>query len=245
MTIIILYEPTFRCIDEVMRKSGEVFLNRLDAARRLAERLSHLKGEHPLVLAIPRGAVPMGKVIADSLDGELDVVLVHKLGAPGNPEYAIGAISENGTVHLSADAGGGYGRDYIEQEVQAELSVLRERRQLYTPIRAPIDPADRVVIVVDDGSATGRTMTAALKTLKPRRPRRLIAALGVAPADVVEELQALADEVVCLSTPSRFYAVGEFFADFRQVSDEEVIACLREVAGKAGSDRVSKPDKNK
>jgi len=198
-----------------MRKSGGMFLNRLDAARELAERLSHLKGEHPLVLAIPRGAVPMGKAIAESLEGELDVVLVHKLGAPVNPEYAIGAVSEDGTVQLSADAGGGYGSDYVEQEVQSELSVLRERRRLYTPIQTPIDPTDRVVIVVDDGSAIGRTMTAALKALKPRKPRRLIAALGVAPADVVKELRALPDEVLCLSTPSRFYAVGEFFADFR------------------------------
>lgn len=224
-----------------MRKASTLFLNRLDAAHQLADRLAHLKGERPLVLAIPRGAVPMGKALAEALDGELDVVLVHKLGAPGNPEYALGAVSEDGTVHLSADAETGYLSDYIEQEIQAELRVLRERRQRYTPIRAPIDPAGRVVVVVDDGSATGRTMTAALKTLKPRKPKRLIAALGVAPANVVRELRTLADEVVCLNTPAHFFAVGQFFADFDQVSDEEVVACLREAAGTPAGNEPYEP----
>ena len=175
----------------------------------------------------------MGKVIANILDGELDVVLVHKLGAPGNPEYALGAVSEDGSVYFE-EGTTPYRRADLEDEIQAELTVLRERRKLYTPVRTPADPAARTVVVVDDGSATGRTMTAALNTLRPRSPRRLIAALGVAPADVVGRLERLADEVVCLDTPSPFYAVGEFFADFHQVSDEEVVACLRGAAEKAG-----------
>ncbi|HET8700220.1 MAG TPA: phosphoribosyltransferase family protein [Nitrococcus sp.] len=205
-----------------------MFKNRADAAQQLAQRLQHLKGEHPLVLAIPRGAVPMAKLIADALDGELDTVLVHKLGAPGNPEYAIGAVSEDGTVKLSEQRRKLYSEDYIEREVDAQLNNLRERRRRYTPVRPPIDPSDRVVIVVDDGSATGATMIAALQTLRQRKPRRLIAALGVAPPDALRRFEEAADAVICLAAPAVFCAVGQHFSDFSQVSDEEVIELLRQ-----------------
>ncbi|WP_435099582.1 phosphoribosyltransferase [Arhodomonas sp. AD133] len=204
-----------------------MFRDRLDAAHQLAERLRHTDGQNPLVLAIPRGGVPMGRVIAVALHGDLDVVLVHKIGAPANPEYAIGAVSEDGTVQLRDDA---WERRYpqrIREEIDDQLAVLRQRRRQYTPVRPPIDPTDRVVIVVDDGSATGATMEAALTTLRNRAPRRLIAALGVAPAGVVTRLADIADEVVCVSSPSPFFAVGQHFIDFGQVSDAEVIACLQ------------------
>lgn len=204
-----------------------MFKNRADAALQLVQRLEHLKGEQPLVLAIPRGAVPMAKLIAEALDGELDAVLVRKLGAPGNPEYAIGAVSENGTVKLS-EHGHRLSEDYIEREVDAQVRVLGERRQRYTPVRPPIDPAGRVVIVVDDGSATGATMIAALQTLRQRKPRQLIAALGVAPPDTLRRIEAEADAVICLAAPAAFYAVGQYFSDFGQVSDEEVIELLRQ-----------------
>lgn len=205
-----------------------MFKDRADAAGQLVERLRHLKGEHPLVLAIPRGAVPMAKHIADALGGELDVVLVHKLGAPGNPEYAIGAVSEDGTVQLSEHGRRLCSEDYLEHEVDAQLRTLRERRQLYTPVRPPVDPTGRVVIVVDDGSATGATMIAALQTLRQRQPSRLIAALGVAPPDTLRRIEVEADEVICLLTPSLFYAVGQYFSDFRQVGDAEVVELLRQ-----------------
>ncbi|HEX5512813.1 MAG TPA: phosphoribosyltransferase family protein [Gammaproteobacteria bacterium] len=204
-----------------------MFRDRLDAAEQLARRLSHLKGQHPLVVGIPRGAVPMAKLIADALDGELDVVLVHKLGAPGNPEYAIGAISEDGTLQISEAADRLFaGGDYLQEEAQAQLSVLQARRLRYTPGRKPIDVTGRIVVVVDDGSATGATLLAALRVLREQRPQRLIAAIGVAPADTLSKIEAAADEVVCLAAPSFFYAVGQFFDDFRQVSDEEVIELL-------------------
>jgi putative phosphoribosyl transferase len=202
-----------------------MFRDRLEAARRLAERLDALRGRRPLVLAIPRGGVPMARVIADALEGELDVVLVRKLGAPGNPEYAIGAVSEDGAVSLED-----WARHYPEQAVSREVERQRERiaarRRHYTPIRPPIDPSGRVVVVVDDGSATGATMAAALTTLRRRDPERLIAAIGVAPADTLERLGRLADEVVCLDAPRGFQAVGQFFADFTQVEDDEVVALL-------------------
>lgn len=213
-----------------------MFKDRADAAQQLVERLRHLKGEHPLVLAIPRGAVPMAKLVADALDGDLDVVLVHKLGAPGNPEYAVGAVSEDGTVQLSEHGQRLCSEDYIKHEVKTQLQSLRERRQLYTPVRPPIDPTGRVVIVVDDGSATGATMIAALQTLRQHKPRRLIAAIGVAPPDTLRRIEAEADEVVCLLTPSAFYAVGQFFSDFRQVGDEEVVEQLRRGNGQGPAD---------
>ncbi|MCO6440714.1 MAG: phosphoribosyltransferase [Nitrococcus mobilis] len=213
-----------------------MFKDRMDAAEQLAHRLRHLKGERPLVLAIPRGAVPMAKHIADALGGELDVVLVHKLGAPGNPEYAVGAVSEDGTVELSAHGRKLCSEDYIEREVDTQLRTLRARRQSYTPVRPPIDPTGRVVIVVDDGSATGATMIAALQTLRQHAPRQLIAALGVAPPDALRRIEAAADAVICLAAPSMFYAVGQHFADFRQISDEEVIELLRHTTEQGTTD---------
>ncbi len=207
-----------------------MFRDRLDAAERLARRLSHLKGHDPLILAIPRGAVPMGRLIADALEGDLDVVLVRKVGAPGNPEYAIGTISEDGSVALEA-AARHYREEAVTRETQKQQALLEERRRLYTPVRAPIDPKGRIVVVVDDGSATGATMAAALTTLRSRAPRKLIAAMGAAPPDTVARLETLADEVVCLETPWNFMAVGQFFADFRQVEDEEVIALLGNAHG--------------
>jgi predicted phosphoribosyltransferase len=204
------------------------FADRETAARELAQSLAAWRGQRPLVLAIPRGAVPMGKIIAEALDGELDVVLVRKLGAPGNPEFAIGSVDETGHVYVADHARQlGISDRYIEQEKTAQLETMRKRRADYTPVRAPIDPKDRVAIVVDDGIATGSTMIAALRAVRAKQPKRLIAAMGVAPPDTLERLRREADEVVCLAAPVHFYAVGQFFADFPQVSDEEVIACLK------------------
>jgi putative phosphoribosyl transferase len=206
-----------------------MFRDRDDAARRLADSLVQYRGQHPLVLAIPRGAVPMAKIIADALDGEVDVVLVRKLRAPGNPEFAIGSVDETGWTYLGdyADRVGGSSQ-YIEAEKAAQLEVMRERRERYTPVRPPHDPRGRVVIVVDDGLATGSTMIAALHALRAKAPQKLVCAVPVAPLDTLEKVKPYADEMVCLSTPTMFYAVGQFYESFPQVSDDEVVRLLEE-----------------
>jgi len=206
---------------------ARIFESRLDAARRLATALDKYRGKNPLVLAIPRGAVEMGRTLADALGGELDVVLVHKLGAPGHAEFAIGAVDETGWTYVSEYArSAGADTAYIEQEKRAQLETMRKRRAQYTPARPPIDPAGRIAIVVDDGLATGATMIAALHAVRAREPARLVCAVPVAAPDSLERVRPYADEVVCLEAPHGFYAVGQFYRDFQQVEDDEVVALL-------------------
>lgn len=203
-----------------------LFDDRIDAARQLAKRLAHYKGTHPQVLAIPRGAVPMGRVIADALDGDLDVVLVRKLRSPFNPEFGIGAIDESGSYHLSPEAAyAGGSPEYLEREKALQLAQIRERRAQWS-MRPPIDPKGRVVIVVDDGLATGVTMTAALRFLRERGPRRLVCAVPVASRQGLQMAEELADEVVVLAVPEPFQAVSLFYRSFPQVEDDEVVQLL-------------------
>jgi predicted phosphoribosyltransferase len=209
-----------------------IFANRIDAAKQLAAALAEYRGKNPLVLAIPRGAVPMAAIIADELDGEMDVVLVRKLRAPGSPEFAIGSVDESGWSYIADYAAGtGAGEEYVKREIDTQMETMRRRRAQYTPVRPPIDPAGRVVIVIDDGLATGSTMIAALHALRAKKPAELICAVPVSPPDTLLKIHGNADRVVCLSAPSDFYAVGQFYADFPQVEDEEVVAILAASAG--------------
>jgi len=206
---------------------SKIFESRLDAARRLAQALGAYKGRNPLVLAIPRGAVAMGAEIARLLEGELDVVLVKKLHAPGSPEFAVGAVDESGWTYVAGyAASAGADQAYLAREKDAELALLRRRRAQYTPARAPADPAGRIAIVVDDGIATGASMIAALHAVRAKQPARLVCAVPVAPPDSLEQIRPYADELVCLETPGGFMAVGQFYRHFEQVEDDEVVALL-------------------
>jgi predicted phosphoribosyltransferase len=205
-----------------------LFKNREHAARLLAERLISYRGKNPLVLGIPRGAAPMAKIIAEALGGELDVVLVHKLSAPDQPELAIGAVDETGRVYLADYVSEmGVSEDYIKDETEKQLATLRRRRAMYTPLRPPLDPSGRIVIVVDNGIATGATMIAALRATRAKKPRKLIGAVAVAPPATVARLSKEADSIVCLKAPADFYAVGQFFEDFSQVTDDDVVRILQ------------------
>lgn len=201
------------------------FKNRDEAATLLAGRLAAYKGQNPLVLGVPRGAVPMARIIAEALAGDLDVVLVRKLRAPGQPELAIGAIDEAGTV-LKAPYFDIADEEYMREEIRTQQEILRARRQMYTRAQQAIDPAGRIVIIVDDGIATGSSMLAAIRSVRARKPRKIIVAIGVAPDQSLERIRAEADELVCLETPIDFYAVGQFFADFSEVTDEMVVTAL-------------------
>ncbi|HXX93079.1 MAG TPA: phosphoribosyltransferase family protein [Planctomycetota bacterium] len=204
------------------------FENRDHAGRLLGSRLGVYAGQNPLILAIPRGGLPIGRAVADHLGGELDVVLVHKLRSPDNPEFAIGAVAEDGHVYLSQETRSFRVEErYLREEKAAQLEALKRRRALYTPVRPPVDPHNRVTIVVDDGLATGFTMIAALRATRMRRPARLVAAVPVAPSDSLRYLQPWANEIVCLETHEDFGAVGQYYDDFAAVTDEEAVELLK------------------
>lgn len=206
------------------------FRDREDAARQLASALDHLRGSHPVVLAIPRGAVPMGRTLAHALDGDLDVVLVRKIGAPGNPELAIGAVDERGSIMLTEHAAWlGADDEFVREEAEKQLALIADRRARYRKGRPGLPLAGRTVVVLDDGLATGSTMIAALRAVRAQHPRRVVCAVPVASRQSLEQLTGLADEIVCLATPPNFRAVGQFYRDFSSVDDAQVIRALEPV----------------
>ncbi len=204
-----------------------MFKDRLDAAQQLAHALAAYRGQHPLILAIPRGAVPMGQWIARQLGGELDVVLVRKLRAPYQDELAVGAIDESGASFIAPWAKDvGADTAYLHLEKARQMHTLRQRRALYTPVHTALPPRGRTVIVVDDGLATGATMTAALQAVRRQAPAKLVCAVPVASAEALQKVRALADDTICLSTPPDFQAVAQFYRHFPTIEDAQVVALL-------------------
>ncbi len=217
------------------------FKSRRDAGRRLAARLSSYKDQHPVILALPRGGVPVAYEVARALEAPLDVIVVRKLGAPGQPELGIGAIVDGdhprSVLNEDVVRALAVSDDYLQHEVILELREIRRRQELYRRGRQPEPVEGRTAIVVDDGIATGGSVRAALRGVRRARPKRLVLAVPVAPVETIESLQAEADEVICLSMPPFFHAVGQFYDDFRQTSDEEVIELL-DAARQGAAERV-------
>lgn len=208
-----------------------MFSDRTDAGRQLAAQLTGLASEHPIVYALPRGGVPVAIEIARALGAPLDLLVVRKIGAPGYPEVALGAVADGNDplVVVNEEVYAATGRDAagLERARQTELAEIERRRRRYLGDRPPIDPFGSTVIVVDDGLATGATARVAMAALRRQDAARVVLAVPVAPADRVAQMRNEGDEIVVVHAPMQFWAIGQFYTDFHQLTDDETIALLQ------------------
>lgn len=212
-----------------------MFANRQDAGRQLAAELMRFKDEEPCVLALPRGGVPVAFEVARALGAPLDLVLVRKIGAPENPEFAIGAVVEGEKPEFVLNPEAVEFPDlteYFAEEGKRQLREIERRRRVYLGDRPRLDIAGRTAMIVDDGIATGSTIKAAILATRRARPKRLVLAVPVAPTDTISAVRREVDEIVCLETHDYFVAIGAYYQDFTQVSDEEVRSLLARVTEK-------------
>jgi putative phosphoribosyl transferase len=206
-----------------------MFKNRVEAGQLLGTALMQLADEDVVVLGLPRGGVPVAREVARALAAPLDVIVVRKLGVPGQPEFAMGAIGEGDVsfIDWGVVSAAGVTGIQLSRVIQREREVLERRAWLFRGDREPLDLEGRVVVIVDDGMATGSTVKAATRVTRALGAARVIVAAPVAPADTVDDLRSVSDAVVVLETPEPFYAIGQFYDDFSQTSDSEVLAALR------------------
>jgi len=208
------------------------FNNRIEAGQALAEELAKRDYPDPVVLALPRGGVPLGLEVARSLKAPLDLVMVRKIGVPHQPELAAAAVVNGDNPELVVNEGvaayAGLDKKELDRLAEVQLDEIKRRRGIYLKDRAQISVEGRTAIIVDDGIATGATVRASLKAVRRRKPAKLVLAVPVAPADTVESLRAEVDDLVCIETPVLFYAIGAHYVDFSQVPDEEVVRLLDE-----------------
>ncbi|HEX7364406.1 MAG TPA: phosphoribosyltransferase family protein [Dehalococcoidia bacterium] len=210
------------------------FSDRAEAGYLLAEQLSELRDKKTVVLGIPRGGIIVARALASRIAAELDIVLARKLGAPGQPELAMGALAEDGTLFLNRDIVRGMGltkRD-MAQEKARQMKEIEHRTKLIRTILPKRSLRNKIVVVTDDGVATGATMQAALWAVKQENPKKIIAAIPVASGDALEKLRPDADEIICLRQPPVFYAVGQFYDRFDQVEDDEILRILKVETGR-------------
>ncbi len=211
-----------------------IFTDRKEAGLKLAIALAKDKSESPVVLPIPRGGVPVGYEVARALGAPLDVIVTRKLGAPGEPELGLGAVVDGDhpetVLNQNLVALLGVSEQYLRAEIESQLKEIRRRQEAYRKGRPAVDVKGRTAIIVDDGIATGGSIRAALRGVRRLSPKKVVLAVPVAPAHTIEVLRPEADEVVCLSAPADFMAIGEFYQDFSQTSDEEVIQLLEAAA---------------
>ncbi len=214
-----------------------LFQDRHEAGQKLAKQLEMYRGKRAIVLALPRGGVVVGYEVAKALNLPLDVIITRKIGAPGNPEYAIGAVAETGDVQLNQEEIRLFGisPQYVNDEIRRQRQEIERRVQLYRGGRRLPSVRNKIVIVVDDGIATGFTMRASIRALKVEEPKKIVLAVPVAPPDVLDEMRKEVDEAVCLATPEPFFAVGAWYRHFEQTTDEEV----RDYLAAARKDRLT------
>lgn len=223
----------------ILSRSGEPFRDRVEAGRLLGEELEGRNLPRAVVLGIPRGGVIVAREVARAIGADLDVLIARKLGAPGNPELAIGAVAENGRIFIDKRLALMVGADdaYVEREKEEQLQEIARRAERYREVRPKVALAERPVIVTDDGVATGATVQAALRAVRQEAPTRVILALPVGPEDSLRRLAEEADEVLCLRVPAFFAAVGQFYERFTQTADEELLEILEEEANRTRGKR--------
>jgi predicted phosphoribosyltransferase len=205
-----------------------IFRNRVEAGRRLTRLLEKYRDQDVVVYALPRGGVPVAKEIAQALDCPLDLIIIRKIGHPGNPEYALAAVAEDGLLVVNREELARVDQQWFEAEKARQIQEAKRRRELYLQGRKPVTAAGKIAILVDDGIATGSTMLVAVKKVRREKPAKVVVAVAVSPKETAQRFAQEVDEFVAVTIPEIFWgAIGYYYEDFSQVSDEEVLALLK------------------